>query len=149
MLNSYDEIAAFIEDFEACRLPKVRWTHEAHLTAGFWYASTCEAGAALSIVRERIRNHNEAVGTANTDSGGYHETITRLYMTAIAKHVAAHRHLGFEQSLNALLQSPLGDSAWPLVYYSKELLFSVAARRNWVEPDLRTLEEIATYRTAQ
>jgi hypothetical protein len=143
MLRTYEEVASFIRDFEACCLPKIRWTHQAHLTAGFWYLQNHELGQALTMVRERIWRHNESVGTANTDSGGYHETITRLYMTAIAKHVALHRHLSFDESLASLLASPPGDSAWPLEYYSRERLFSVAARRGWVEPDLRSIDELA------
>lgn len=128
-------IAAFIEDFEARRLPKSRWTHQAHLLVGLWYLSRYEPAEALAIVRERIRAHNESVGTANTDDSGYHETITRLYLTAIAAHRARNGGASFEASLRQLLASPLADSKWPLSYYSRERLFSVAARRGWVEPD--------------
>ena len=141
MLNTYHEVAAFIRDFEACCLPKSRWTHQAHLTAGFWYLQNHAPGDALDMIRERIWRHNESVGTANTDTDGYHETITRLYMTAIAAHVAQHRHLTFDESLAALLASPPGDSAWPLEHYSRERLFSLAARRGWIEPDLQPIDE--------
>jgi hypothetical protein len=40
-------------------------------------------------------------------------------------------------ALESLLASPLGSSEWPLEYWSRERLFSAAARRAWVEPDLR------------
>ncbi|MCA3571140.1 MAG: hypothetical protein IOD07_27765, partial [Bradyrhizobium sp.] len=43
-------------------------------------------------------------------------------------------------SVNALLEGPLGRRDHLLGYWSKALLFSVAARRGWVEPDLRPLE---------
>jgi hypothetical protein len=135
-MNTLTELTDFIREFEACRLPKARWTHDAHLTAGFWYASHHAPAAALEIVRARIRAHNESVGTANTDSSGYHETITRLYVTAIAAHVEQHRHAPLLESLALLLASPLARSDWPLRYYSPERLFSVAARREWLEPDL-------------
>jgi hypothetical protein len=91
---------------------------------------------ALDNIRTRIRSHNESVGTANTDTGGYHETITRLYMRAIAAHIALHEALPFERSLAALLASPLAKSDWPLSHYTREHLFSTYARHNWVEPDL-------------
>jgi hypothetical protein len=130
-------IAAFMRDFEARRLPKSRWTHQAHLLVGLWYLSRHEPVEALAIVRERIRAHNESVGTANTDSGGYHETITRLYLDAIAAHRARNDGASFEASLRQLLASPLADSSWPLEYYTRERLFSVAARRHWLEPDRR------------
>jgi hypothetical protein len=142
MLNTDEEVASFIRDFEACRLPKARWTHQAHLTAGFWYLHKHEPDAALDIIRERIQRHNESVGTANTDNSGYHETITWLYMRAIALHISRHKTLPFADSLAALLASPLGDSKWPLKHYSHERLFSVAARRHLVEPDLQPLADL-------
>jgi len=33
----------------------------------------------------------------------------------------------------------MGKRGWPLRFYSRELLFSVAARRNFVPPDLAPL----------
>jgi hypothetical protein len=137
MFDSLAEVESFIREFEACRLPKRRWTHQAHLVAGFWYLSRYGMPEALDTVRRRIRSHNESVGTANTDHSGYHETITRLYMAAIAAHIEQHGDMPFERSLAALLASPLGSSDWPLNYYSRERLFSIEARRHWVEPDLR------------
>jgi hypothetical protein len=130
-----EEVAAFIADFETLRLSRQQWTHDAHLTAGFWYLTT-EPSTALDTIRRNIKAHNEAVGTPNTDTGGYHETITRLFLRGIAAHIAAHRDVPFEESLRGLLQSELGKSSWPLLFYSRERLFSVAARRGWVEPDL-------------
>jgi hypothetical protein len=41
--------------------------------------------------------------------------------------------------LNELLAGEYGRSDWLLSYWSKPLLFSVAARRAWVEPDLKPL----------
>jgi hypothetical protein len=33
----------------------------------------------------------------------------------------------------------MGRRDWPLRYYSPQRLFSVEARRNWVQPDLATI----------
>jgi hypothetical protein len=63
-----------------------------------------------------------------------------LYLTVIAGHKQRHRGLPFESSLKLLLASPLADSKWPLLYYTPERLFSVQARRVWIEPDLKPLE---------
>jgi hypothetical protein len=35
--RTFSDVADFIADFEALRLPKSRWTHEGHLVAGLWY----------------------------------------------------------------------------------------------------------------
>jgi hypothetical protein len=130
------DIADFIHAFESRTLPKPRWTHHAHLLVGLWYLSKHAPEQALDIVRERIRAYNEAVGTANTDEGGYHETLTRFYLEGIAAHVARHGEQPLGGLLQLLLKSPLARSDWPLTYYSRERLFSVRARREWVEPDL-------------
>jgi hypothetical protein len=42
--------------------------------------------------------------------------------------------------IRMLLASRLVDKNLPLECYSKELLFSPAARRAWMEPDLRSLD---------
>lgn len=135
MFDTVEEIEAFIDAFEACTLPKVRWTHQAHLVVALWYLTHHAPADALDIVRRRIRAYNEAVGTANTDTGGYHETLTRLYLRGVAAHVAAHSKESLPVCVVALLQSPLASRDWPLRFYSSERLFSVAARRHWLEPD--------------
>jgi hypothetical protein len=129
-----EAVEAFIGRFEACSVPKEEWTHHAHLTAGYWYVRKLGATHALDEMRTRIRRHNESVGTANTDSSGYHETITCLYLAAIAEHIEEHRELGFAEGLRRLLESELTDSHWPLRFYSREQLFSPEARRTWIEP---------------
>jgi len=43
------------------------------------------------------------------------------------------------EALNGLLESRVGRSDWLLTHWSKTLLFSVAARRRWVDPDLLPL----------
>jgi hypothetical protein len=130
------EIETFVRDFEACTLPKPRWTHHAHLLVGLWYLSKHIPAEALNIVRRRIRAYNVAVGTANTDNSGYHETLTRLYLNGIAAHMARHRGESLPKLLALLLETPLARSDWPLEFYSRERLYSVRARRQWIEPDL-------------
>lgn len=139
MFDTIDRYQAFISEFEACRLPRARWTHAAHLAVGFWYLLQHPPAEALRLARARISLHNEGIGTANTDTGGYHETITRGYLHGIAEHQARHAALPPLESLLLLLSSPLASSDWLLKYYSRDRLFSVQARRGWVEPDLQAL----------
>ncbi len=133
----FSEVESFIELFEAPGLPRERWTHAAHLTAGHWYAWRLGMPAALDEMRGRIRAHNESVGTPNTDDSGYHETITRLYLTAIDGFIAGHGELLFAASLRTLLASPIAARDWPFTHYSRERLLSATARREWLPPDLR------------
>jgi len=86
-----------------------------------------------------IRAFNEATGTPNTDTGGYHDTITRASL-GVARAVLASAHARpLHEILAALLASPLGDSKWLLTYWTRERLFSVEARRGWLAPDLKPL----------
>ena len=138
MFTADKDIETFIREFESCRLPKERWTHHAHLVVGLWYLTHHSVGEALSILRQRIRAYNESVGTLNTDASGYHETLTRLFLQGIAAHILAHQDEPLSDSLARLLKSPLAQKDWPLTFYSRERLFSVAARQGWLEPDLVT-----------
>ncbi len=139
MFDTIDRYQAFISDFETCKLSRARWTHRAHLAVGFWYLWHHPPAEALRLVRENIRHHNEGVGTPNTDSGGYHETITLGYLHGIADHRARHPLTPPLESLTLLQSSGLASSEWLLKYYSRDRLFSVPARRGWVEPDLQPL----------
>ena len=77
----------------------------------------------------------------NDDHHGYHETITQAYLAAIRAFVAAlPAGISDGEAAARLLATPMGDKAWPLSFWSRERLFSVEARRGWVQPDLRPLD---------
>jgi hypothetical protein len=120
-------------------LPKAEWTHEAHLRAGLWHVRAHGAVAALELLRQRISAYNESVGTANTDTSGYHETITRFYVTVIDRFLAAADPSLEIDMLARDLLARYGDRQLPLHHYSEGRLFSPVARRSWVEPDLRPI----------
>jgi hypothetical protein len=107
---------------------------------GAWHVARFGPAQALERLRTGIRALNDAHGTINSDTGGYHETITDAYVRLIAAFLRA-RPAGEEidASVAALLASPLAARDALLRHYSPERLFSVAARRGWVEPDLNLL----------
>ena len=119
-------------------LPKAEWTHAAHFAAAFWLLQ--QRGAeALCEMPALIRAYNEATGVANTDTGGYHETITVASLRAARAWLAGRPDMKRYAALNELLASEFGRSDWLLEYWSAELLFSTLARREWVEPDRKRL----------
>lgn len=128
-----------VEAFRARTLPKSEWTHRAHLRVGLWHLLHCRPDDALARLREGITRLNEAHGTANTDTGGYHETITRFYVWLISRFVESADCTRSIDELAKELIDRCGDRDLPLRYYSRQRLFSVAARRGWVEPDVRPL----------
>ena len=87
-----------------------------------------------------IRAYNEATGVANTDSEGYHETITLASLrVAEAFFNEVTPDLPLEQILETLMSSRYANSSWLLEHWSRERLFSVEARRTWQAPDLTEL----------
>jgi hypothetical protein len=119
-------------------LPKPEWTHAAHFAAAFWLLARPDCDA-MHEMPGLIRAYNEATGVANTDTSGYHETITLASLRAARAWLKARPHEALHVSLKELLASDYGRSDWLLAYWSKPLLFSVEARRTWVEPNLRPL----------
>lgn len=128
------------EQFVARTLPKSEWTHQAHLQVGLWHVLEHGPDEALRLLRERIRAYNEATGGVNSDDSGYHETITRFYVRRIAQFLSRREHAAPIDRLAEELIAELGDQRLLQKFYSRERLESVAARRGWVEPDLRSLD---------
>ena len=136
MFTSDDDLERIADGIADTTLPKAEWTHAAHFAAALW---RLRAGT-IDGLPETIRRYNVATGTPNSDTTGYHETITRAAVRAAAATLdafPADRPLW--QVANALMASPLGRSDWLLAYWRRERLFSVEARKAWVEPDLQPL----------
>ncbi len=130
----------FVLRFRERTLPKSEWTHAAHLSVGTWHVDRYGVDEAVERLRRGIRALNDSHGTANTDSSGYHETITRAYAHLIAEFLGACTEKNsLAARVEALLASPLAHKNALLRYYSKERLMSVAARREWSSPDLKPL----------
>jgi hypothetical protein len=120
----------------ALNLPKSEWTHAAHFAAALWLMRHRPELNLAQRMPGFIRAYNEATHTPNTDTGGYHETITQASLRAARAVLNAHRPtMPLHEVMDDLMATRLGDRDWMLTYWSRERLFSVAARRGWVEPD--------------
>ena len=76
----------------------------------------------------------------NDDTQGYHETITRTFLHGVRLFLAETPNgESLHKLVNALLLSPMGKRDWPLRFYSPERLFSVEARREFIDPDVAAL----------
>jgi hypothetical protein len=134
------EIERIGEGLLARDLPRADWTHEAHLAATTYLLTRrpdVEIDKALPGI---IRAYNESVGGVNSDTEGYHETITRVFLHGVRLFLAeADLSEPLHEVVNELLLSPMGRRDWPLRFYSAERLFSVDARRAFIQPDLAIL----------
>ena len=104
--------AEFLAALENCTLPPAELNHRAHLRLALL------AGARTP---EIIRRYAASIGA----TGKYNETVTQFWMRAVRHH---------EGRLDEL-----ADKNLPLRHWSRELLWSDAARETWVEPDLHPL----------
>lgn len=128
------------EGLLACTLPRAEWTHEAHLAATLWLIRDRPDVDVDARIGEIIARYNESVGGVNDDTQGYHDTITHVFVAGIRLHlVGRDANEPLVDAVNALLASPMGTRDWPLGFYSRNRLFSVAARRKFAAPDLALL----------
>jgi hypothetical protein len=139
LFGADDNVRRIAAGLVQCTLPRAQWTHEAHLAAVTvllleWPDLRCERDLPTIIAR-----YNTRVGGVNDDTQGYHETITQYWIAAARRFHATSRGSIVER-VNALLQSPEGHRDAPLRHYTPGLLFSVEARRGFVEPDRMRFE---------
>jgi len=126
---------AFLCAWEAGTLPKNRWTHAAHVAVAACYAFDLDPDEALSRTRRGIIHFNDCVGTPNTDSSGYHETLTRLWSGIIGDFVRGGSFPSRFVAVCAAVERYGEDRTRHRLYYSFDVISNVKARRNWVPPD--------------
>jgi hypothetical protein len=134
------EIIHIGEGLIARTLPRPEWTHEAHLATTTYLLTRRPDIDIDKQLPGFIRAYNESVGGVNSDSEGYHETITRVFLHGVRLFLAeADLNEPLHELVNELLLSPMGRRDWPLRFYTPARLFSVEARRNFIPPDIAAL----------
>ena len=134
------EVVRLGEGLFACTLLREDWTHEAHLAATAYLLLLRPDIDLDEQLPGIIRRFNESVGGVNSDTEGYHDTITRTFLAGVRLFLTgADVGRPLHEIVNALLVSLMGRRDWPLRFYSRERLFSVGARRGYVEPDLAAI----------
>jgi hypothetical protein len=134
------EIDEFLAAFEGGRLPKERWTHSAHLFTGACYVHALGEGPAIDAMRVCIKRHNESVGTANTDTGGYHETITIAWIKILKRLLRDSAPMNRAEFARLAVERFASDRGIFGRYYEFDLVKSVEARRTWIPPTLASFD---------
>lgn len=136
----------FISDTEIARiytglltrsLPKAEWTHAAHFAAALAMLLDMSSEAYIQMP-DTIRAYNLATGVANTESEGYHHTITLASLAAAEHELTRAGNIPLHRVLTRLLEKEYGQPKWLLHYWSAQRLFSASARLGWTAPDLVT-----------
>jgi len=132
---SDSELEALLAAFQEARIPRFAWTHREHLAVATLYVLQQRG---LDEVRAGIQRLNEANGVPQTPTGGYHETITRVWMHLIGERLQMQVPTPPLEAVNDVLDA-FGDKEFLLNYYSRERILSSEARYGWIEPDLKPL----------
>jgi hypothetical protein len=131
------EIEVVENGLESCTTPAADFPHRAHLTVATWYLDNGTMAEALEKMRTSILNFLDHYGI----EGKYNETITRFWLLLVECRLQElEPGISLVERTNAVVDA-LSDSRVMFEYYSKELLWSEAARNGWVEPDLKPLRQ--------
>jgi len=130
------EIEHIAQGLLSASLPREAWAHAAHFAAALWFLRH-RPDEAFAVMPGFIRRYNEISGTPNTDTSGYHKTITQASMRLAAWHLLRSHDAVLSGILDNIMRSPAARSDWLQEYWSRERLFSAEARRSWIEPDLK------------
>jgi hypothetical protein len=139
-IENEGSIDARVDLITSGKLSLENWTTEEHLILATWVMVRHPEMDAEQEVPRLIRAFNLAVGIANTESMGYHETMTLANLRAIR---SVLRELPEPVSLvaacTAVVNSRFRDKRWIFSYWSGPCMMSASARRAWCEPDLQPL----------
>ena len=130
---------AAVEDFfgrwRAGTLPKAAWTHAAHVGMAAYIAFDHGEDEAFALTKEGILHHNQCVGTPNTDTSGYHETLTRFWCATVGDFVRSGGFASRLEAVRAAVERFGADRDRHTLFYSTDVVGDTKARREWITPD--------------
>jgi hypothetical protein len=130
-----EQTRRLVSQFEEHTLPKQQWTHTAHSIVALWYCIKYPLPQAVQRIRNGIKAYNINIGGANTDTSGYHETITLFYMNTIAGYIVTTGLTELtDEQITLFLQQPFLETDYVWRHYTSDSLMSKEARRTWMPP---------------
>jgi hypothetical protein len=125
----------FFAHWRAGTLPKAAWTHAAHVAMAAYIAFDHAAAEAFELTKTGILHHNTCVGTPNTDTSGYHETLTRFWCATVGEFVRSGRFASRLEAVCATVERFGADRDRHSLFYSFDVVRETKARREWIVPD--------------
>jgi hypothetical protein len=123
----------FLAAFTAGQIENQDFHHRDHLRLAWIQIRRLGLPGASEAVTTAIRQFAARHGHGDR----YHETMTRFWLRLVGMGITRHPTLDFNDLLDA--EPHLLDKNLPYRHWSRELMGSDGARRNWVEPDLRLM----------
>jgi len=124
----------FLAAFESLTLPHDQFPHAAHIRMAWLYLRRDGWELGVQHIRQGIQRFAESHGAIRK----YHETITLFWARAVHYAIAQSPEITDFSAFTAAYPHLL-DTRIIQRHYSREHLWSDAARREWVEPDLQPL----------
>lgn len=150
------EVADLVAAFENATIPAKEFSHVAHIAVALAYLEKMSQDQALERMREKISAFASHHGVGNL----YHETLTTFWMKLLdhvgpnyeldlsrrsrAKEDPSHVDLASAskvplwQRINAIV-ARWGNRGPVDAHYTREVITSDAARKDWVPPDREPL----------
>lgn len=138
-----DEVETLVDGFHRAAIARQCWDHRSHLAAAAWTALRCGDEDPLAAIRAAILRYNTGQGIVTTETSGYHETVTAFWMGRVVALLAARPAGDSELAFVNRVLAELGDGAQIFRHWSRERLFSPEARRTWVPPDVKGLQDMS------
>lgn len=132
--ESEKEIAELVRSFEEATISRDAWRHAEHMVVALHYLSLHDVETATVKMRDGIFGLLKAFAVDLSKEMPYHETLTTFWMRTVADFNASKNGETLLEKANELVE--LYDKDYPLKFYSREYLFSDAARAKFVEGDL-------------
>lgn len=131
-LDGNDTVARFHSRTLAYR----EWAHEAHLVVGLWYLLTCgDPWTTLCYLKPQLIEFNRALGIENTETSGYHETITVFWLLRLEEFVRREKSTDFDELVRKLLRKrSFFQKTFMQQWYPYDVANSVRDRAVYVAP---------------
>ena len=129
------EVLDLVRSFEDATIPHDDWKHAEHLVVALYYLTRHDLEEACGKMRSGILNlleHGFKVDLKKEMP--YHETITLFWIRTVAEFNTSKNGSSLLEKANEVAYK--WDKDYPLKFYTRELLFSDAARARYIEPDI-------------
>ena len=126
---------AFLTQFENLTLDPIHFNHVGHLRIAWLYLNRHDVDTAVQLLCSRIQTYAESLGATTK----FHLTITDALVRIMAQRMDGMREKRWKLFLDE--NRDLAEDALSVLYqyFSKDVLFSEAARISLVQPDIRPL----------
>ena len=128
----------FLERFEAALFPCSEWHHREHIRIGYLYLRRYPFETARARLHDKLEELNRVHQVPDLPDRGYHETMTVAWLRLVAATLSEYGPA--ETSEDFCQRNPqLLEKKNLRLFYSRDLMMSARAKREFVEPDLAPL----------